>query len=211
MCQPKTIDHIQINICMQNPNQELPVSSKAPNQDLKDMDVLCTFKIKIVSLNLEHVCTKDQQLYTNHEQMSKPIQEPPVFSKAPNRDLKDMDVLCTFKIKMRAKIRNMGHGTNDIIQIKIKMPDPNQEPSTFSEAIFSTFSKAIFRTISLFLKPLNLMQKVKFPIWLLEVKFRIWLIKVKNQVQMIFKMLNPYRNLQQSQQPKPRLQSYLHL
>ena len=32
---------------MANPSQEPPVSSKAPNQDLKDMDVLCTFKFKI--------------------------------------------------------------------------------------------------------------------------------------------------------------------
>ena len=30
---------------MANPSQEPPVSSKAPNKDLKDMDVLCTFKI----------------------------------------------------------------------------------------------------------------------------------------------------------------------
>jgi len=93
---------------MQNPNQELPVSSKAPNQDLKDMDVLCTFKIKIVSPNLEHVCTKDQQFYTDQEKDVKPHPGTYVFSKAPNRDLKDMDVLCTFKIKMRAKIWNMG-------------------------------------------------------------------------------------------------------
>ena len=39
----RTSDHIQINICMQNTNQEPPVSSKAPNQNLKDMDVLCIF------------------------------------------------------------------------------------------------------------------------------------------------------------------------
>merc|ERR1712081_95935 len=40
---PKTIDHIQINIRMPTPSQEPPASSKAPNEDLKDMDVLCTF------------------------------------------------------------------------------------------------------------------------------------------------------------------------
>ena len=45
----KTIDHIQIKIEMPNPSQELPVSSKALNEDLKDNDVLCTFKIKIES------------------------------------------------------------------------------------------------------------------------------------------------------------------
>ena len=43
----KTIDHIQIKIKMPNPSQQPPVSSKAPNEKLKDMDVLCTFKIKI--------------------------------------------------------------------------------------------------------------------------------------------------------------------
>ena len=43
----KTSDYIQIKIKMPNPSQEPPVSSKAPNQDLKDMYVLCTFKIKI--------------------------------------------------------------------------------------------------------------------------------------------------------------------
>ena len=57
---PKTSDHIQINIRMPNPSQEPPASSKAPDQDLKDMDVLCTFKIKIESQNSEYGCTKDQ-------------------------------------------------------------------------------------------------------------------------------------------------------
>ena len=44
---PKTSDHIQIKIKMLNLSEEPPVSSKAPDQDLKDIDVLCTFKIKI--------------------------------------------------------------------------------------------------------------------------------------------------------------------
>ena len=42
----KTSDHIQIRIKMPNPSQEHPISSKALNQDLKDMDFLCMFKIK---------------------------------------------------------------------------------------------------------------------------------------------------------------------
>ena len=48
----KTSDHIQIKIKMPNPSQEPPASSKAQNEDLKDMDVLCTFKIKIESHGL---------------------------------------------------------------------------------------------------------------------------------------------------------------
>ena len=37
---PKTSDHIKISIRMQNPSQDPPVSSKAPNQNFKDMDVV---------------------------------------------------------------------------------------------------------------------------------------------------------------------------
>ena len=43
---PKTSDHIQIKVMMPNSSQEPLASSKAPNQDLKDINVLCTFKIK---------------------------------------------------------------------------------------------------------------------------------------------------------------------
>ena len=59
----KTSEYIQINIRMQNPNQEPAASSKAPKEDLKDMDVLCTLKIKIESQNLECGCVKDQWQY----------------------------------------------------------------------------------------------------------------------------------------------------
>ena len=45
----KTHDKIQIKNKMSNPSQEPPVSSKAPNKDLKDMNVLCTFKFTIES------------------------------------------------------------------------------------------------------------------------------------------------------------------
>ena len=34
---------------MSTPSQEPPVSSKAPNEDLKEMDVLFTFKIETAS------------------------------------------------------------------------------------------------------------------------------------------------------------------
>ena len=43
----KNSDHIEIKIKMQNPSQEHPASSKTPNQDTKDIDILYTFKIKI--------------------------------------------------------------------------------------------------------------------------------------------------------------------
>ena len=44
---------------MPKPSQEPPASSKAPNQDLKDTDVLCTFKIKIESQNVEQDPSQD--------------------------------------------------------------------------------------------------------------------------------------------------------
>ena len=45
---------------MPNPSQDPPASSKAPYQDLKDMDVFCIFKIKKEILNLEHQYINDQ-------------------------------------------------------------------------------------------------------------------------------------------------------
>ena len=45
----KTNDHIQMMIKVPNRSQEPPASSKALNDDLKDMDFLCTLKIKIES------------------------------------------------------------------------------------------------------------------------------------------------------------------
>ena len=88
-----TSDHIQIKIKMPNLSQEPPASQKAPNQDLKDMDDLCTFKIKIESLNWDHECIKDHWPYPNPDQDAKPCQEPPASSKAPVQDLKDIDDL----------------------------------------------------------------------------------------------------------------------
>merc|ERR1711954_118684 len=124
ICLLKTSNHIQINIRMPKPSQEPPAFSKAPNQDLKDMDVLCTFKIKIESQNSEYGCDKDQNQdrakirnmcvprTIDHIQinirMPNPSQEPPASSKAPKKDFKDMDVLCTFKTKIKSQNSDYG-------------------------------------------------------------------------------------------------------
>ena len=42
------------------------------NQYLKDIDVLCTFKIKRESQNCDHGCIKDQWPYPNQDQDAKP-------------------------------------------------------------------------------------------------------------------------------------------
>ena len=79
---------------MPNTNQEPPVSSKAPYQDLNDMDVHLQnqdrAKIWIISVSKtrDHIQIKIK--------MPNPSQEPPASSKAPNEDLTDMDVLCAF-------------------------------------------------------------------------------------------------------------------
>ena len=67
----KTSDHIEMKIKMPNPSQEPLAPTKAPYQDLKDMSILCTFKIKMESQNLEYRCIKDQLPYPNEDQDAK--------------------------------------------------------------------------------------------------------------------------------------------
>ena len=81
----KTSDHILIKIKVPKPSQEPPASSKAQNEDFKDMEVLCTFKIKIKWQNFEHGSTKDQRPYEIKINMPNPSQEPLLSSKAPIR------------------------------------------------------------------------------------------------------------------------------
>ena len=76
------------------------MSSKASFEDLKDMDFLCTFKIKIESKLFEQGCISNQWLFQNQVNIPNPSQEPPVFSKAPHQVLKEVDVLHTFEIKV---------------------------------------------------------------------------------------------------------------
>merc|ERR1711954_205812 len=104
----KTSDYIQIKIKMPNPSQEPPVSSKAQNEGLKDMDVLCTFKIKIESKNLDHGYMKDQWPCQNQDQDAKPQSGTSSAPKAPNEDLQDIDVSCTFKVKIGSQNWIMG-------------------------------------------------------------------------------------------------------
>ena len=71
MAEPKNSDNIKIKIDMQDPSQEPQASSKAPNQDLEDMDVLGTFKIKLESQNLDDWYIKDHWPYANQYQDAK--------------------------------------------------------------------------------------------------------------------------------------------
>ena len=84
----KTSDHIQIKIKMPNPNQEPPASSKATNQDLKDIDVLCFLKMNIYSQNLVHGCIDDQLSYPDHDQGAKPQSGTSSILQSPKSGLK---------------------------------------------------------------------------------------------------------------------------
>ena len=55
----KTSDHIKSKTKMPNPSQGIAAPTKAQIYDLKDMDFLSTFKIKIESQNLDHGSIKD--------------------------------------------------------------------------------------------------------------------------------------------------------
>ena len=79
----KTCDHVQIKIKIRKPNQVPPVSSEAPNQDLKDMVVLCPFKVQKYCQKLEHWSIKGQWPYTNQDQYCKHKSGAPSMLKSP--------------------------------------------------------------------------------------------------------------------------------
>ena len=85
---------------MPRPSQEPAASSKVPNQDLKEMDVLCAKR-----KNMDVLKTS---MYPNEDPNLNPSHEPPASSKAPNQDLKDTDVLYTFKIKIESQNAEYG-------------------------------------------------------------------------------------------------------
>ena len=93
------------------------------------MDVVGTFKIKIVTIwNLG--VSKTNEHIKIQIKIPNPSQEPPAYSKALNKDLKDMIILCNFKVKIESQ--NLEHGcikkTSEHIQIKIKLPNLSQDP-----------------------------------------------------------------------------------
>ena len=57
---------------MQYHNQEPPASSKAPNENIIDMEVISTFQI---NLEWDKRSIKSQGLYSSHDQDAKPKSE----------------------------------------------------------------------------------------------------------------------------------------
>ena len=76
----QNLDHWYIKDQRPYPNQDqyakpksrTPASSKAQNQDFKDMDVCCTPQNPDWSQNLELGCIKDLEQYPNQDQYAKP-------------------------------------------------------------------------------------------------------------------------------------------
>ena len=131
----KISDPIQIKIKMPNPSQEPPASSKALNQDLKDMDVLCTLKIEIESWNLDHTCNKGQWPYPNQDQDVKPKSGTSIVLQSSNWGLKGHGFSFHLQNQNEAKILIIGVSkTNDHIQIKIKILNPSQKPQASNKS-----------------------------------------------------------------------------
>merc|ERR1711954_597101 len=78
-----------------------------------------------------------------------PSQGPSAYYKAKNWDLKNIDVFCTgpSKSRQRAKTGNMGKSkTSAHIQMKIKIPNPSQEPPASSKAPYQDLKDRDVRT-----------------------------------------------------------------
>ena len=125
------------------PNQDQDVKvrnlnafSKSPNKDIKELDVLCTFKIKIESQNSDHGSVKDQWLYPNQYQDAKPLPETSSIIQGPKSRLKGRGYFfAPSKLRCRAKIFSRGlPKTSEHIQINIKMPNPSQKHPASAKA-----------------------------------------------------------------------------
>ena len=119
----KTSDHIQMKIKMPNPSQEPTASSKAPKEALKDIDVLCTFKFKIESQNLDHGFIKDRWTYLDQNQDAKPQSGTYIILQIPKCELKGH--WCSFHLKIKIESQNSGHGC---IKDQWLYPNQHQNP-----------------------------------------------------------------------------------
>ena len=137
---PKTRDSIQIKIKLPNPSQEPSLSSKVQNQNLKYMDVLCTFKImrmakigkidvprasvsddiqiklKIPNLqnqdsqNTECGCTKDRLPFPNQDRDANPQSGSSSILQSLKSWLKGH--VCSLQLQNKDKKPNLEHGCN---------------------------------------------------------------------------------------------------
>ena len=132
MIVPKTSNHIKINIKMPNLNLEPAASSKTPNENLKDMDVLWTLKIKKESQNLDYVCIKDQWSCKTKDHDPKPQSGTSSNLQSPNWRLKGHGYSLHLQNQEREpKFGLLVSKPSDHIRIKIKMQNPNLKQTNY--------------------------------------------------------------------------------
>ena len=79
---------MQIKIKMSNPSQKHPVYAKSPNEDLKNMDVIYTFKIKVERQKLDQGVSNTSDHIQIKIKMPNSSQEPPSSFQSPKSELK---------------------------------------------------------------------------------------------------------------------------
>merc|ERR1712081_128602 len=104
----KTSDPIQIIMKMPSTSQDPPASSKATNEDLKDMDLFEPSKPRSRAKIWHMGVSKTSDNIQIKIKIQNSSQKPPASSKALNVDLKDMHVPCTLKVEIESQ--NSDHG-----------------------------------------------------------------------------------------------------
>ena len=131
----KTSDHILINMKMPNRSQEPPGSSKAKNEDLEEMDVLCIFKTKRESQNFDYGFLKDHWPYLNHDQDTKPQPGSSSTLQSPKWGLKGHG--CSLHLQIKIESQNLDHGyTKD--QWPYSNQDPDAKPQSGTSSILQS-------------------------------------------------------------------------
>ena len=124
------------------------------------MDVVGTFKIKIVTIwNLG--VSKTNEHIKIQIKIPNPSKEPPAYSKALNKDLKDMIILCNFQVKIESQ--NLEHGC-----IKDQLPYLNQDQDAKPKSRTSSPNQSLKSTLKGHICSLHLPKKDR------ETKFRTW-------------------------------------
>ena len=184
---PKTSDHIWIKIKMPNLTQEPLTSSTAPN------DVLCTFKIKIESQNLDHRYIKDHWHYPNHDQYPKHQSGSSSILQSPKTGLKE-------------------HGCS--LHLQHKDREPNFGTYVYQTPLTITKSRSRCHTpIRDLQRPLKLrIRTLRTRMFFAPSKFRyrakilkMDIQKTHDHIQIKIKMPTPVRNLQGP--PKPQMRT----
>ena len=105
---------------MPNPSQEPPASSKALYQNLNDIEILYTFKIKAESQNFDHECIKDHWPFQNQDQDAKLKSGTSSILQSPKLGLKGHG--CSLHLQNQDESQNLEHRCT-----KDQWPYPNQD------------------------------------------------------------------------------------